>query len=378
MKPQPSSTSSSERAGATWRPGATLLAWPRPTAAGIVAILTFLAFGAGLSWIGGWLYQAPPSRLHAGILSTAYRYNAGNRPRRAEIILLGDSLMEGGVLEDQLAAALHLKPEEVCNLAMAGGNPWDIEQLVERLDPPCASGPRVAIIQIDRHWFDPTLAPLSNFARYKLRGLPGSPGRGGVWGRLRDELVAIVPERREAREWWLQFRYGCLARLAPRLVPIPTRIPPRIWEISPEAQQIALGAVKRRAAQSVASDGFAEHSVQASQMTIAELQRRSYQVVLLLTPLRREALEAIEKSPTAAARERLMRSLLFDPVRATYSLVEIRDAKALGTDDDAILMDYGHLNRAGAELLTRKLAEAIRQLGLLDPSPTSLTATAQQ
>ena len=73
-----------------------------------------------------------------------------------------------------------------------------------------------------------------------------------------------------------------------------------------------------------------------------------------------------------------MRQLLIDPGIATDSVIEFRDARALGTDDDAILMDYGHLNRAGAELLTRKLADAILRLGLVGPMPKSLPTTAKR
>jgi hypothetical protein len=274
--------------------------------------------------------------------------------------------MDVGILEDELAATLHLTKAEVRNLAMPGATPWDIQYLVDRLDPPHATGPRIAIVQIDRAWFNPKEVPISNYARFKLLQLPEKRAQFDAWERLRASFVAIFPERREAREWLVQVRYGWLARIAPRLVPVPERTPV-LWSISHEAQQIAQAALDRKARKALTGDEFAEHSVDALRLFVDELRRRSYRVVLMITPLRREVLESIENTPASAAQERRIRQVLFDPSISEYTLMEVRDAKALGTDDDLIFLDYGHLNRTGAELLTRKLAEVIIQLKLLDP-----------
>jgi hypothetical protein len=95
---------------------------------------------------------------------------------------------------------------------------------------------------------------------------------------------------------------------------------------------------------------------------------RRRQNVLLLKPLRRETHESIEGSPISAARERRLREVVLDAnAMGADHVIEFRDAAGLGVaDDETIFIDCGHLNRTGAEIQTRKLAEILRGLGLLE------------
>ena len=81
---------------------------------------------------------------------TTYRYNAGNRPRYADVLLLGDSLIGLGVIEDELAAALHLKEEGGLQPGHGGRRSLGHRASHQRLDPPPRRGARVAVVQIDR------------------------------------------------------------------------------------------------------------------------------------------------------------------------------------------------------------------------------------
>ena len=387
MNLRPSSTSSfkPDPEGTPPSASATLMAFPWPTPAAYITALTFVAFGFVLAYFGGWSEGVPPFRLHNKLLMTVYRANAENRPRRADIVLLGDSLMEGGVIESELAAALQLGTDDVRSLAFAGGNVWDIEFLVERLDEPRTSGPRIAVVQIDRTWFDLGDTPFSEYGRYRLRDIPHLSERAGPWPWLGDSVRAVFPQRRQVLDWSVHFRYGWLARWFPRFVRVPAPPAHSIWDLTPAAQERVMAAVARRRQRVVAAvsrqaekptegSAFAEQSVHAFRLIVEELKRRSYHVVLLMPPFRQETLELIASQPANADRERRMRELVCDPARiGADAFVEFRDAHALGAaDDNAIFIDYGHLNRAGAELQTRKLAEAILGLGLLEkPCRTS-------
>jgi hypothetical protein len=79
-------------------------------------------------------------------------------------------------------------------------------------------------------------------------------------------------------------------------------------------------------------------------------------------------LETIEGSPISAARERRLREIVLNAnAMGADQIIEFRDAAQLGVaNDDTIFIDYGHLNRTGAEIQTRKLAETFRRLGFLD------------
>ena len=113
-----------------------------------------------------------------------------------------------------------------------------------------------------------------------------------------------------------------------------------------------MATVARQTGNSIEGSAFAEQSVHAFRLIIEELKRRSYHVILLMPPFRQESLELIASQPASMDRERRMRELVCDPARSgADAFVEIRDAQARShADDDAIFIDYGHLNRAGAEL----------------------------
>ena len=73
MNPLLSSTSSSEPGPGITPSNATLLAFPWPTPAAYITLLTFVAFGFVLAYFGGWWEGVPPFRLHNKLLMTVYR-----------------------------------------------------------------------------------------------------------------------------------------------------------------------------------------------------------------------------------------------------------------------------------------------------------------
>jgi hypothetical protein len=369
MKPLHSSISSSELAVAETRPpreGPTLLAFPRPTPAAFVAAVTFVALGTAFGYIGGWSHGSPPTTVHPRAIELAYLYNATNHPRQADIIFLGDSLVEMGVVSDLFASSFKLKAGDVKNLGMAGAKPWDVEWLVERLEQPRADGPKLALIGIDRAWFDIGEAPLTSYGRCKIDEDREASRNVGKLGQLRDHLGYLLPQRRETRAWFLQFYYDWLGYRYPKLVRVPSLLPPPVWDLPPEMQKRASASIDTRSRRSLQGGEFAENSVSALRLIIDRLKQRSYRVVLFMSPLRRDALDSIDTSPATANREMRMRRLITAPAYlGAEGFVEIRDAQALQAEDDAIFIDYGHMNREGAERQTLKLAEAIAHLGLL-------------
>jgi len=355
--------------------GRTLVGLPRPTPAAAIALATFLAFGAALGHLGGRWHGAPPARVTMGAPERAFVYNARNAARRADVVLLGDSLMDQGIIPGELADAIGLDRDAVKNLAIHGAKPWDLAWLVDRMEEPRADGPRIAVINVDRAWFDSGEVPPSAYSRYREYQDRLARGPVPIGDRARALLTYAVPERRESRAWLNLITFDWLGYRAPRLVRVPAYEPPRIWDLDPKAQKRAASSVDIAARKSFRSGDFAESSLAALRIIIDRLRSRSYRVVLLMTPLRRDVLELIEASPLSAARERRMRqAILTPPYLGADALVEFRDAPALGiADDDAIFLDYGHLNRLGAEAQTRKLGEALARLGFAgDRTPKPL------
>ena len=137
-------------------------------------------------------------------------------------------------------------------------------------------------------------------------------------------------------------------------------------------RQRVVATVARQTGNSIEGSAFAEQSVHAFRLIIEELKRRSYHVILLMPPFRQESLELIASQPASMDRERRMRELVCDPARRRRRVRRNpRCARAGAADDDAIFIDYGHLDLCRRRVQTHKLAEAILGLGMLDlPCPT--------
>ena len=380
MKPLLLSISSSEpdhlEAAPADERGRTLVGIPWPTPAAIIGLATFLAVGVALGHVGGRWHGDPPARVAAQGPERAWAYNARNVPRRADVVFLGNSLMLQGIIPSELADAIGVDRGDVKNLAMHGALPWDLAWLVDRMEEPKADGPRIAAINVDRAWFLSDNLPRSAYSRYREYQDHLTRGPVPIGERFDALLTYAVPERRDARAWFHLIVYGWLCYRAPGVVRAPPiNDSPRIWDLDPEAQQRAAAGADAAARKARSSDEFAESSVTALRAVIGHLKTRSYRVVLLLTPLRRDRLNAVETAPLSKERDRRVRQVVLSPpYLGADAVVEFLDARALGfASDDSIFIDYGHLNRAGARAQTRNFAEALIRLGLVGKASTNHT-----
>jgi hypothetical protein len=357
-----SSISSSEPRGAA-------VAFPRPRASLAVAAAVVLAAQALFVYVGGGYRGDPPLEAFPYLSREAYRYNATQRTAGDEVLLLGNSLMRLGIVEDQLAAELGRPDANVVNLGLDGASPWAVLRLVDRLRPPRNSGARVAVVEVDRFSYRKPSDVITDYAAYRLDGDLGD-GSGGAAATLRRAYDRLVPRRRDFPTWVEEVRYGWLADTFPGLVPVPPPPPLTIWE----ADAIA----RRRAVADMMPEGmarkfdgwrFEERTVIALRAVVAELERRSYRVVLLETP-RHSVFVAGTNRPEVADAEAEYRAKIHDPATTGADAVLVFETAADLGADDSVFIDGHHMTRDGARLQTHEVAEYLRMSGIL-PAPSA-------
>jgi hypothetical protein len=357
----PSSTSNSEP---------TLQAIPRPLPAAYIALVTIVCFGALLSYLGGGMFGEPPKRTVDGLVVEAYRYRAKNRPAEDEILLLGNSLLLHGVLEDELRERVGKPDVNVMALSMAGSTIKDLGRLVARLDPSRATRHRIAVIQIHRWQFT---------GRRKSYSVGW---RASIWNKLAnwkptetpihvlDRAVQWIPERHDLtgdEGWIAHVKYDLFARHFPNLVQVPSMRPRELWFADDSMRARMTAGLKPVEYVQDFKDGvFAKDSLSDVRSLVAELNAKLYRVVLLLPPFHGEFFTTLAQDASRARLEDQFRSTLRDrSLSGADAVIEFHDARALGADD-SIFFDYGHMTPEGASLFTRRLADALLMTGFLD------------
>lgn len=348
---------------------------PRPSAAVLVALAVVIAAGvvfARLAGAGG----EPPVAGYPSLASEALRYDRANAAghARAEILLIGSSLVRHGLIEEQLARELGDSSIRVFNAALDGAGVWTSLRLVRRIDRPRPRGPNVAIVEVNRNELR-TGRDIRTYEEWELAhsGLAsGGPEPASGVARLAERAWALHPQRQALDAWMEEVRFGWLAAHAPSLVSTPDPQPRALWTASAIA--------RRRAVRSMMPDVEArrlEHwrldsgAVIGLREMVAELHRRGYRVLLFVAPMHSRYLSAVNAFPDFRATELRFQAMLRSPSIGADGVLEIPNAAALG-ESDSIFVDYGHLTRYGASVQTAWVARWLRRNGIEARPATTL------
>jgi hypothetical protein len=292
----------------------------------------------------------------------AYRYNALNRTGGDEILLLGSSLVRHALIERRLADALGRPGLRVMNLGLDGAGPWEMLRLVERIDPPRATGNRIAFVEINRFAEDSS-APISAFGRERLR-------KAGRESRPRwSWLFDAAPPKQPLVAWIDEIRYKVISRHWPRLVPVPAELGRPLWtagEVERRRAVSAMGPVGEAMSQRV--HRLSEEQVWALELLVGELKRRGYMVVIFQAPVHTRYLRTLLAQPGGEAGEAEFAALR-NPARlgADAALI-LTGPEDLGADDH-VFADYAHLTEEGASLQTDAIARFLLQGGTWRTQP---------
>ncbi len=361
MEP-PSSTSSSDA-----RPSGVRIR-PRVTRAGWIALAVALAGGAALRAVAVPAPGMPPLAAFSGLDAEAYRYRAATGSAGYEILLLGSSLIRYAVEEGTLTADLAEIAEIadpargdtlVFNAALDGGRLWDVLRLVDAMPPSRAAKRRLAVLEVNRVSAETALLDHPYAAARASRRSPPPPSPRATF----EALWAQVPPRQDAVTWAQQAVYGSLALHAPALVPVPHALPRTLW-IMNDAQRARAVADKDPRAMGEGMHGTVRETPEALKLLVAALHDHGFQVLLLQTPLHGEMLAAMAEAPDSDQRARVYRAAALGLTATGADEVLAFDRMSEIGGDDSMLADYGHLLPAGSRLLTRRLAEYLRESAL--------------
>jgi len=116
---------------------------------------------------------------------------------------MGNSLMRYGLLEEQLAEAAGLEPDEVLNLGLSSGRPWEA-MLFLRRNPQLSRDVQLVVYNVGRHQIERVNAikHVGRFYRYSTLGEKlAADGWDNRAKLLLDAAWPFVSERRRLATW---------------------------------------------------------------------------------------------------------------------------------------------------------------------------------
>ena len=306
----------------------------------------------------GWLWEDFP-QTSVGEVYTLEGQLAAQQPR---VVVLGNSRIQSGVLADTLAEALGLPHRAAANLALSGGIPFESLVMYRRNRAHMAEAD-LFVINFDHFhmawWFAPRprgshFSTLSE--RWRLYGgtMEAVPEMVGYfWGTFaaRGHLREVIGiGRRGALAAIRRSVDAVLGKTSPQR-PVRKRGQPQPANPSFLADQ--------QTADDIYAEGtFEEQSLDALRRLIALIHEDGGKVVLVHMPLAGPFLEDVKQRHPVHFRQY---EQTFHALAAEVDLlVDVGHGDALGLTD-ADFKDWGHLWPSGATLVTRHLAEAVRQ-----------------
>jgi hypothetical protein len=171
----------------------------------------------------------------------------------------------------------------------------------------------------------------------------------------------LLPPRQNVEMWTNELLYGALPVLAPDVVPAPPPPSRPLWTVDAIARRRAVrDMMPEPTARALHGWVWSEPALEALRTTIAELKRRSYRVVVLVTPSHSRYLAVLAGLPDGPSIDQRFRTAVLAPgVTGADTVLVLGDAAAIG-GSDSVFVDYGHLTRRGAELQTHRIAEFLR------------------
>lgn len=337
----------------------TLAEGPRPTRAFVLAlaivVLARLALGMGSEA----MMVIPAESADTRFFDVEQRVRRANiRPR---VLLMGTSFAYYGLHGATFAAEVHLPREDVVNVAVNGGTPFETKYMLAR-NPQLLSHAGLVVIDLTRSILNTRVSVRPLF--YRFASLDERLALDTFGDRSAAVIDVALQNLREKRpvDYWAQ---GLYRLFRPRRPEPPTLEPPRpLWQMTPEQRSRSLRrfdavATARRqmsdfgtsSAARVFGDDFARFCTD-----------RHLRLVILAMPTQDAYRNAFADIPGALEADKAYFGWLNSySDRATILIYNTPESAGVSPEE---FMDYGHLTEAGAMQVTRTLAKDLMAHGL--------------
>lgn len=338
----------------------TLAERPAPTRAFLLALVLVVLARVALGVAGDRMLAIPGETADTRFFDVERRIrDLGMQPR---VVLMGSSFAYYDLHEGVFAQAAGLAPEDVVNVAVNGGTPFEAECLIRR-NPQLLQRADLVVVDLTRSMLNGNnrIRPLF----YRLADLDHRL----ALDRLGDRLEAVVDlgllNFREKRgiDQWVQ---GLVRLLRPERPEPPSPSPPRpLWAMTAEARLRSTANFQADVVAARQMTGFTESRMMRTFTDdfVRLCNERGVRLVVMVTPTADGFRDSFPKVPGAVrGNEAFFRWLDGLKDRAT---VLVFDSPASAGIPDEEFMDYGHLTEKGAAALTRALVRRLTECGLL-------------
>lgn len=338
----------------------TLAEGPRPTRAFVLALvivaLARLALGLGSEAMRVIPAESADTRFF-GVEQRVRRANM--RPR---VLLMGTSFAYYGLHGATFAAEARLPREDVANVAVNGGTPFEAKYMLAR-NLQLLSRDGLVVIDLTRSILNARVSVRPLF--YRFAGLDERLALDTFGDRSSAVIDVALQNLREKRpvDYWVQGLY----RLFRPLKPEPATLePPRpLWKMTSEQSSRSLKHFEAVAAARRQMSDFETSS--AARVYADDFARfctdRHLRLVILTMPTRDAYRNAFGDIPGALEADKAYFAWLNSySERATILIYNTPESAGISPDE---FLDYGHLTEAGAIQLTRTLVRDLMAHGLL-------------
>jgi hypothetical protein len=346
----------------------TLARLPRPTRSLWLTLAICLAFRA-LLLAGAKALEhipAPAMNMRYEYLERVHVRGAEPSPR---ILLMGNSLMRYGLLEEHLAAAAGLEPDEVLNLGVASGRPWEA-MLFLRRNFHLTRDVQLVVYNVGRHQIERANAikHIDRFYRYSTLGEKlAADGWNNRARLLLDYAWPFISERRRLTTWLVGLTGRGQDDFGFDLEPFRPA-----WE---EDFMPVWDRQKAKFARKPPPDSFVHDfalSAQHEQVLrdfVDYWRDRGVKLLLIRTPVRRAWLSSMLAASQAREHWLSFEESVKAMTGGDVAYCPWYTADQCGVDDPGDFLDDSHLTPEGARKLTAALVKALETRGLL-PLPS--------
>jgi len=353
----------------------TLAGLPRPTRSLWLTLVICVAFRCVLFIEADALESIP-----APAMNRRYEYLERVHIRAAKsapkILLMGNSLIRSGLLEEQIAQDAGLEPGEVLNLGLISGRPWEATLFLRR-NPDLAKNVQLVVYNIGRHQIDRVNA-IKHIDRFYRYGTLDEKLAADGWDNraklLLDHFWPCISERRTLATWLVGLMGNGEDDFA-----FDSERPRPAWEGNfRSAWQRAKAKADRRPPPSafVEDTSLSLQHEQILRDFVNYWRDRGIRLVLVSTPVRRTWLDAMLESPQARQRWLSFDEQIKAMTGGNVAYYPWYTANQCGLDDPDDFLDTSHLTPEGARKLTAALVKTLKERGLL-PLPSQTLAEPQ-
>ena len=334
----------------------TLVSFPKPTKAFLLGLVLVAAVRVVIGMNSERLNYFRSNTRDSSFMYIEH-FLIGGLKKPPRVVLLGSSRMRYGLLEDVFAETSGISRDEIINAGTSSGTPLDMMWMLKR-NPILLEGADLIIMDFNRQMYNQQpLRPL--FYRF------ASINDRIMFDRMKDKAEGLADfvfrnyaEKRKINDW-LNGLTGKTGRKD-----ILTDYADRgMWK-KLLGREVPDHLKPKGAAKGYMGD-FAESRMMVRAMNwIAETcQEKNIQLVLLQTPTSSAYKNEIAKVPGGReGNEKYFEWLNSYCPPAIFLNQDVPESLGLS---DANLVDYGHLDEASAEEMTRIVVKILKQKGLL-------------